>query len=47
MVTADEAARLTRDTPRAIYRRVEAGQLHFIEAHDGLLLICFKSLDES
>jgi hypothetical protein len=44
MVTADEAARLTRVTPRAIYRQVEAGRLHFIEAQDGLLLVCKNSL---
>jgi hypothetical protein len=47
LLTADEAARLRGVTPREIYRRVEAGQLHFFEAHDGLLLICFKSLDEA
>jgi hypothetical protein len=44
LVTAEEAARLACVTTRVIYRRVEAGQLHFIESQDGLLLICRHSL---
>jgi hypothetical protein len=44
MVSVDEAAALGRLSARAIYRRVEAGQLHFIETADGLLLVCVNSL---
>jgi hypothetical protein len=44
MVTAKDASRLAQVTPRTIYRWAEAGQLHFTESQDGLLLICLKSL---
>jgi len=44
MVTAEDASRIAQVTPRTIYRWAEAGQLHFTEAQDGLLLICRKSL---
>jgi len=44
MVTAEDASRTAQVTPRTIYRWAEAGQLHFTESQDGLLLICLKSL---
>ena len=44
MVTAEDASRIARVTPRTIYRWVETGRLHFTESQDGLLLICLKSL---
>ena len=44
LVTADEAARLAQVSVRAIYRWVEGGYLHFIEAADGALFICVNSL---
>ena len=44
LVTADEAARLARLSPRAIYRCVEGGSLHVLEADGGALLICLNSL---
>jgi hypothetical protein len=44
MVSVDEAAVLTRLSARAIYRQVEASQLHFLETADGLLLVCINSL---
>jgi hypothetical protein len=44
MVSIDEAAILTCLSARAIYRRVEAGQIHFVETDDGLLLICAVAL---
>ena len=47
LVTADEAAALTRVSSRAIYRLVEAEKLHFIETDQKLLLICFNSLCRS
>ena len=45
LVTAETAARLAAVSTRTIYRRVEAGQLHFTEMQDGLLLICVNSLN--
>ena len=47
MVTVDEAAIIAGVSPRAIYRRVEAQAVHFLERADGLLLICPKSLLKS
>jgi hypothetical protein len=44
MVTPEQAARLTGASVRAIYRRIEAGDLHFAEAANGLLLVCSDSL---
>jgi hypothetical protein len=44
MVTAEDASGIAQVTPRTIYRWAEAGQLHFTESQDGLLLICLKSL---
>jgi hypothetical protein len=44
MLSIDEAAALARLSARAIYRRVEASQVHFMETEDGLLFICINSL---
>ncbi|MBD0325869.1 MAG: hypothetical protein ICV68_05525 [Pyrinomonadaceae bacterium] len=44
LLNVDEAATLARSTSRAIYRRVEAAQLHFTETSEGRLLICLNSL---
>ena len=44
MVTPESAARLTAATVRAIYRQIEAGDLHFAETASGLLLVCGDSL---
>lgn len=44
MVTVDEAALIARSTSRAIFRKVEAGAIHFTETTDGRLLICADSL---
>jgi hypothetical protein len=44
MLNVDEAARFIRSTSRAIYRRVEANQLHFTETPEGGLLVCLNSL---
>ncbi len=43
MVTPEQAAAFAGTRPRAIYRRVESGGLHFIETGEGLL-ICAGSL---
>lgn len=37
-------ARLTKSSVQSVYRRIEAGQLHFAEMPDGSLLICANSL---
>ena len=44
MLTPEEAATLARVSPRAIYKWVEAGRLHFTETADGALLVCPASL---
>ncbi len=44
MITPDEAAILTHLSPRDIYRRVEAGSLHYREMPGGFLLVCLRSL---
>ncbi|MGH9901185.1 MAG: hypothetical protein ACRD68_05015 [Pyrinomonadaceae bacterium] len=44
MVTPEQAAALAGTRPRAIYRRVESGDLHFVETGAGALLICSGSL---
>ena len=44
MVTPERAAMLAFVSPRAIYRRVERGAIHFVEMPEGSLLICLKSL---
>ena len=40
----EDAAQFTGGSARAIYRAVEAGQLHFIETDDHLLRVCVASL---
>lgn len=47
MLTPEEAAQLAEITTRTIYRRAEAGRVHFTETADGALLICCNSLDGS
>jgi hypothetical protein len=44
MVTPESAAEMLTTTPRAIYRQVESGDLHFVEAGGGELLICSEAL---
>jgi hypothetical protein len=43
-VTPEEAAAIARVNKRAIYRRLEAGDIHFIEVGGGALWICIQSL---
>lgn len=45
MLTVDEAAALASSSARRIYRRVEAGELHFMETPEGSLLVCLNSLE--
>ena len=44
MFTPEEAAALAQKSVREIYRRVEAGELHSIEAADRALRVCVNSL---
>ncbi len=44
LVKPEEAAVLAGVSPRTIYRRVEAGLVHFAESPEGWLLICLSSL---
>ncbi|MEW6128139.1 MAG: hypothetical protein AB1757_13950 [Acidobacteriota bacterium] len=44
MLVPNEAAAMLQTTARNIYRRVEAGEVHFLETEDGVLLICRNSL---
>jgi len=46
MISTDEAAWLLQTTARALFRRVEAGELHFRETEGGALLICRASLEK-
>ena len=40
----EAAAVAVANNPRAIYRWVESGRVHFSESPEGQLLICLKSL---
>jgi len=44
MLMPEEAAAVAQVTSRTIYLRVEAGELHFTETPEGMLLICPDSL---
>ena len=44
LLTPEAAAVVARLTPRAIYRRVETGRLHFNETETGQLFICRNAL---
>ena len=47
MVMPDEAGAIARVSSRTIYRWVEDAKVHFLERHDGLLLICLNSLPKT
>lgn len=44
MVTPQQAAAIARVSVRDINRRVEAGEVHFLETPEGSLLVCVNSL---
>src|SRR5687767_4678699 len=44
VVPVEEIGKLTGLSARTIYSAVEAGEAHFIETIEGLLLVCLKSL---
>jgi hypothetical protein len=44
MVTTEAAAILSNIDTRTVYRRIEAGAIHFTETPEGLVLVCLNSL---
>jgi hypothetical protein len=44
ILTVGQAAAVASVSQRTIFRRVEAGLLHFTETPDGVLFICLNSL---
>ena len=46
LVTPEDAAVLTGTSARPIYRLVEAGEIHWADGPEHLLLICLSSLLE-
>lgn len=44
MITPEAAAILSNVDTRTIYRRIDAGTLHFAETSDELALVCLNSL---
>ena len=44
MVTTEAAALLSNVDTRTIYRRIEAGAIHYAETPEGLVLVCLNSL---
>ena len=47
MVTPERAAEMAHSMTRAIYRRVERSEVHFVETAAGELFICCASLKAS
>ncbi len=46
LVTPEDAAMLTGIETRAVYRLVEAGEIHWADGPESLLLVCLGSLLE-
>ena len=46
MISPEEAAQVSGATALAVYRRAEAGEIHFLQTEEGALLICPTSLVE-
>ncbi len=44
MLSPEQAVAVVGRSARAIYRQIEAGQLHFTETPEGLVWICLNSL---
>lgn len=44
MISVDEAAALTQQSARTIYKWAEARRIHFTETKGGRLFICLNSL---
>jgi excisionase family DNA binding protein len=46
MLTPDQAAAIANVSSRTIYRRVDAGEMHYTETAEGFLLVCPNSIRE-
>ncbi len=46
-VTPADAARVSGEGLREIFRRIEAAEIHFFETPDGALLVCLDSLNQN
>ena len=44
LMTIEEAVKMSRISARAIYRLIEAGEVHFAETAEGFTLICAATL---
>lgn len=44
MFAPERAAEIINKKPRMIYRRIETGELHFMETQDGEIFVCSLSL---
>ena len=44
MLLPEDAAVLSNTTAREIYRRVEKGEVHFVETREGGLFICCRTI---
>lgn len=44
LIRPEEASRFIGVSARSVYRRIEAGELHFTETAEGLVLVCLDSL---
>lgn len=47
MLTLEQVVTATRRSSRELHRLIEAGQLHFAETAEGIVLICINSLLKS
>jgi len=45
MLTPDQAATIANVSSRTIYRRVEDGEMHYMETAEGHLLVCANSIE--
>ena len=43
-ITPEHAAIISNTDTRSLYRRIEVGEVHFIESTDGPALVCLNSL---
>lgn len=46
MIPAEKLALFAEISPRAIYRRIERGELHFVETSGRQVLVCLASFSE-
>src|SRR5688572_14035681 len=47
LVKPEEAAVAAGLNVREVYRRIETGNVHFVEAWDGTLVVCIRSLQHN